>query len=439
MTGTVTTIISPRWILPVVPAGQLLENHSLLVAGQRIEAIIPTPEPDAITAACNHVELPGHLLMPGLVNAHTHAAMSLLRGLADDLPLMTWLQEHIWPAEKRWVNAQFVADGSALAAAEMIRCGTTCFSDMYFFPDTTAEVCIAAGLRACVGMIVVDFPTVWADNADQYIDKGIALRDRFDGEALVSLAWAPHAPYTVSDEPLRRIARLADRYRCPVHIHLHESAHEVEQALRDHGQRPLARLQQLGLVDDRLVAVHMTQLEDAEIELLARARSHVVHCPESNLKLASGFAPVSELLDGGVDCCLGTDGCASNNDLDMLGEMRTAALLAKGRSGDASALPAEQVVRMATLGGANALGLGQQIGSLEPGKLADIIAVDLDRAETSPVYNPVSQLVYASSREQVTDVWVAGRRLMAERELQTIDLTETVERAQHWGRNIAKL
>jgi 5-methylthioadenosine/S-adenosylhomocysteine deaminase len=358
--------------------------------------------------------------------------MTLLRGLADDLPLMDWLQNHIWPAEGRFVGEGFVHDGTLLAAAEMIRGGTTCFNDMYFFPETTGQVAARAGLRAVLGLIVIDFPSAWAGDAEEYITKGLDIHDRYKGDALLSFCFAPHAPYTVGDDPLRRLATLAQELEIPVHMHVHETAHEVEESMARFGMRPLERLAQLGLVGPNLLAVHMTQLEDAEIAHLAEAGAHVLHCPESNLKLASGFCPVQKLMEAGVNVCLGTDGAASNNDLDLMGEMRTAALLAKGVAGDAAALPAAAALRMATLNGARALGLGEETGSLVPGKAADVVAVDLGAIESRPVYHPVSHLVYATGRQQVTHVWVAGKALLRDRRLTTLDLEAIQARAAVW-------
>ena len=365
--------------------------------------------------------------------------MTLMRWLADDLPLMEWLQEHIWPAEQQWVGKEFVYDGTLHACAEMLRGGTTCFNDMYFFPEETVRAVEQAGMRACVGLIMIDFPTPWAQTPDEYLSKGIALHDQLRGNSLIRTAFAPHAPYTVSDEPLQRIATYAEELDIPVHMHVHETAHEVEESLNNTGKRPLQRLDELGLINPHLLAVHMTQLNQEEIAHLAEAGVHVVHCPESNLKLASGFCPVQELARAGVNLCLGTDGAASNNDLDMFSEMRTAALLAKAVAGDASALPAEAVLRMATINGARALGLEQEIGSLETGKSADIIAVDLGTLESQPVYHPASQLVYTAGRDQVTDVWVAGRQLLKERELTTIDPNAVLERAQQWQQRLIPL
>ena len=434
---TVDTLIHARWIVPVEPAGAVLEAHSLAIQNGRIRDLLPRVEAEARYSATETVELPRHVLMPGMINMHSHAAMSLLRGLADDMPLMQWLQEHIWPAEGRHVSADFCRDGVELAIAEMIKGGITCFNDMYFFPDVTAQVAAAAGVRACVGLIVLDFPSVWAKSADEYLDKGTGVHDAWRNHPLVRTVFAPHAPYTVSDAPLRRVRMLADELDIPIHMHVHETAFEVEQAVAQSGKRPLARLQELGLLSPSLLAVHMTQLTDQEIELCAQTGLHVLHCPESNLKLASGFCPVGRLAAAGVNVALGTDGAASNNDLDLLGELRTAALLAKGVAGDASTLPAAAALRTVTLNGARALGLDAELGSLERNKLADLCAIELDTLETQPLYNVLSQIVYASNRQQVSDVWVAGKRLLDNRRLTTLDEAEILERSRDWGRRIA--
>ena len=433
----VDTLIKARWVAPVVPAGGAREHHAVAIRQGRIVAVLPTAEAAARFDAAEVVERPTHLLIPGLVNAHTHASMSLLRGLADDLPLMSWLQDHIWPAEQRWMSAEFVEHGTELAMAEMLLGGITTFNDMYFFPEVVARVAARIGMRACVGMILIKFPTVWAGDSAEYLRKGLALRDEYKGHPLISTAFAPHAPYTVDDEYLVKIRRLADELEAPVHTHVHETADEVLGSVVDCGERPLARLDRLGLVSPLLMAVHMTQLESAEIERVAAAGASVVHCPESNLKLASGFCPVEQLLAAGVNVCLGTDGAASNNDLDMLGEMRTAALLAKGVAGRADAVTAEQVLAMATINGARALGLADEIGSVETGKWADLCCVDLARPSTWPVYDPVAQLVYAAGRSQVEDVWVAGRRMVADGRLARMDEAAIMARAGAWGDRIA--
>ena len=434
---TIDLLVLPRWLVPVEPAGVVLEEHALAVDGGRIVDVLPAAFARQSFQAREVLELPDHAVLPGLVNIHTHAAMNLLRGLADDLPLMDWLQNHIWPAEGANVSYAFCADGVRLAAAEMIRGGTTCFNDMYFFPDATAAVAAETGLRANVGLVVFDFPTAWAQNWEDYIHRGLEVHDRLRGTPLVRAVFAPHAPYTVSDAPLKRVRELANELGIGIHMHVHETAAEIEGGLQSHGKRPWQRLRELDLLGQDFIAVHMTQLGDAEIAEAARLGVSVAHCPESNLKLASGFCPVAKLLAAGVNVALGTDGAASNNDLDMLGELRTAALLAKGVSGDASALPAHAALHMATLAGARALGLEDQIGSLEKGKAADFIAVDLNRPATQPVYHVLSQLVYAAGRDQVTDVYVAGRALLREGKLLTLNEGETLARAAEWRAKIA--
>lgn len=428
----VETLLHARWVIPVEPDGVALEHTSIAIDNGRIVAVLPTIEAQRRFTARDTVELPQHALIPGLINTHTHAAMSLFRGLADDLPLMDWLQNHIWPAEGRWVNAEFVFEGTQLAIAEMLKSGTTCFSDMYFFPEATAQAVRDAGMRATIGLILIDFATSYAQTPDEYIDKGLRLHDELRNEPLIRTAFAPHAPYSVSDGPLTRIRTVNNELNLPLHMHIHETAHEVGEAVAKSGKRPLARLDGLDLLGPSLVAVHMTQLEDGEIARLAETGASVVHCPESNLKLASGFCPVQKLLKAGVNVALGTDGAASNNDLDMLDELRIAALLAKAVSGDATAMPAHTALRMATLNGARALGLDTEIGSLTAGKAADIAAIDLSALSSQPVYDPISQVVYTACRNQVSDVWVAGRRLLANRILTTLDETAILKCAQDW-------
>jgi 5-methylthioadenosine/S-adenosylhomocysteine deaminase len=430
-------VIHAQWILPVDAADSILEGHALALAAGKILALLPSADARGRFATAQEIDLPGHALIPGLINAHTHSPMVLLRGLADDLPLMVWLTQHIWPAEQRWVNPEMVLAGTRLAALEMLKSGTVCFNDMYFHPEVTARVAAEAGMRAVVGMILVDFPTGYAEGPEQYLSKGLALHDRYRDHSLIRTAFAPHAPYSVSEGPMSRVRTLADELDVPVHIHLHETADEITQSLRDHGERPIRRLERLGLLGPNLVAVHMTQLEDEEIALIAEAGAHVVHCPESNLKLASGFCPVVRLLNAGVNVALGTDGAASNNDLDMMGEVQTAALLAKGIAGSAAALPASRALRMATINGARALGLEEETGSLEPGKSADLVAVDLRDPDTQPVYNPVSQIVYAAGRDQVRHVWVAGRQVIRDGRPISLETDQILEEARDWGTRIA--
>jgi len=430
-------LISPRWLVPVEPHGVVLEDHAVAIDGERIVAVLTVADAQARFAPRETIELPEHALIPGLVNAHTHNPMSLMRGLADDLPLMRWLQEHIWPAEAKAIGPEFVRDGVELAIAEMLRGGTTCCNENYFFPDVQAATYRRLGFRAMVGLPIIEFPSAWASSRDEYFERALAVHDEFKGEPLLGTAFAPHAPYTVADESFERIRMLADQLDLPVHLHLHETAHEVEEARRERGARPFARMQSLGLVNDHLIAVHMTQLTDAEIAACAEAGVSVVHCAESNLKLASGFCPVEKLRRAGVNLAIGTDGCASNNDLDMIGEMRTAALLAKAVAEDAAAFDAASALRAATLNGAKALGWEARIGSIEAGKLADLTAIRLDAIETQPLYDVISQLVYAAGRHLVSDVWIAGTRKLREGVLVDLDVAELRASARRWRERLA--
>jgi 5-methylthioadenosine/S-adenosylhomocysteine deaminase len=429
-------IIEPTWVIPVEPAGCVLEGHAVAVHEGAIVAVLPTAESAVRFAPRERVRLEDHALIPGLINAHVHNPMTLLRGLADDTPLMVWLENHIWPVEARWVGETFVRDGAELAIAEMLRSGTTCCSELYFFPDVLAATYREAGFRAVVGLPVVEFPTAWAEGAGECLDKGMRVHSDYRGDRLITTALGPHAPYTVSDESLLRVRALAEQHDLLVHMHVHESAREVEDATRASGVRPLERLRRLGLVDARLMAVHMTQLTEDEIALAAESGLTVVHCPESNLKLASGLCPAARLARAGARVILGTDGPASNNDLDMLGEMRTAALLAKGVSGDAAALGAVEALRMATIDAARALRIDDRVGSIEVGKRADLVAVDLSFPETTPVYDPTSQIVYAAGRGQVREVWLDGRRRLREGALVDLDLDAILERARAWRHRI---
>ncbi|MFC0677833.1 TRZ/ATZ family hydrolase [Lysobacter korlensis] len=429
-------LIEAGWVLPVVPHGVVLEGYAVAVTGGVIQALLPISEARARFAAREVVSRPDAALMPGFVNAHTHNPMTLLRGIADDLPLMEWLNNHIWPVEAAVIGPAFVADGVTLAVAEMLRGGTTCANENYFFPDVQAAVYKRLGFRARVGLPVIDFPTAWAKTSDEYFDRAIEVHDQWRDDALVGTAFAPHAPYTVCDANFERVRMLADQLDVPVHLHTHETAQEIADSMTQYGQRPLARLDRLGLVNDRLIAVHMTQLTDAEIAMCAERGVSVVHCAESNLKLASGFCPVCKLQHAGVNLAIGTDGCASNNDLDMFGETRTAALLAKGVAGNASALDAPSALRAATLGGAKALGLDAQIGSIEPGKQADLVCVTLAEIETQPLHHVISQLIYATGRHQVSDVWIAGRARLRERTLVDLDPQALIANARQWRERI---
>jgi 5-methylthioadenosine/S-adenosylhomocysteine deaminase len=418
--------------VPVEPAGSVLEGHAVAVRDGRIEAVLPQSEVANRFREYESVVLPDHVLIPGLVNAHTHAAMSLMRGLADDLPLMRWLEEHIWPAEGKHVSPAMVRDGTLLACAEMLRGGITCFNDMYFFPEASLEAARAAGMRVALGIIVIEFPTPYASDAADYLRKGLALRDREGDDPLASFCLAPHAPYTVSDATFRQVATLAAELDLPVHVHLHETEHEVRRSLSEHGVRPIERLRRLGVLGPGLIAVHAVHLEKQEVELLGSHAASIAHCPSSNLKLASGFAPIEALRRAGANLCLGTDGAASNNRLDLFQEMRTAALVAKAVARDAQALPAHAALRAATLGGAQAIGIGELAGSIAPGKAADLVAVAMRAPELAPCYDPVSHLVYAAGREHVTHVWVNGEARVIDGTLQPQAFSGLEKRWQLW-------
>ncbi|KQQ56901.1 N-ethylammeline chlorohydrolase [Pseudomonas sp. Leaf127] len=429
-------LLLPAWLVPVEPAGVVLQGHGIGIRDGLIAWIGPRDE--GLRHPCEQViELPGMLLAPGLINAHGHAAMTLFRGLADDLPLMTWLQEHIWPAEGRWVDEAFVRDGTDLAIAEQLKGGITCFSDMYFYPKVAAERVHDSGMRAQICVPVLDFPVPGARNIDEALHVGIELFSDLAHHSRIKVAFGPHAPYTVSDENLERVRVIADELDAMIQMHVHETAFEVEQSLEQHQERPLARLHRLGLLGPRLQTVHMTQISEDDLALLVESNTSVIHCPESNLKLASGFCPVERLWQAGVNVAIGTDGAASNNDLDLLGETRTAALLAKAVAGSATALDAHRALRMATLNGARALGIQAETGSLEPGKAADMVAFDLSGLNQQPVYDPVSQLIYTCSRDCVRHVWVAGKPLLEDGRLTRMDEQVLRDTAMAWGRRIA--
>lgn len=430
-------LLLPEWIVPVEPAGVVLREHALGIRNGQIALLAPRQQ--ALTVAAKEVrELPGMVLMPGLVNAHGHAAMSLFRGLADDLPLMTWLQEHIWPAESQWVNEDFVRDGTELAIAEQVRGGITAFSDMYFFPHVASEVVHKAGVRAQITIPVLNFPIPGAHDTDESLRHGLELLEDLRYHARIRVAFGPHAPYTVSDDRLERVRVLAEQLDVGIHMHVHETAFEVQQALEQNGERPLARLARLGLLGPHFQAVHMTQIDDSDLALLQHYNVNIIHCPESNLKLASGFCPVERLWQAGINVAIGTDGAASNNDLDLLGETRTAALLAKAVAGSATALDAHRALRMATLNGARALGMDEVCGSLQIGKSADVVAVDLSGLAQQPVYDPVSQLVYATGRECVRHVWVHGHQLVDDGRLTRHNEHDLRNSARAWGERIRR-
>ncbi|ROS05139.1 5-methylthioadenosine/S-adenosylhomocysteine deaminase [Sinobacterium caligoides] len=433
---SIDTLISAGWVIPVDDAQSCHTNHALAIDKGIIIDYGPRQQLQQRYRGRIEKHLADHLLIPGLINCHGHAAMTLLRGYADDYPLMEWLQEHIWPAESRWVDGDFVRDGTELAIAEMLLGGTTCFSDMYFFPEQAAEAIEASGIRAQLCATVLDFANNWASGADDALAKAGILAQQYHDHPRITVALGPHAPYTVSDENFNKVINTAKQHQLKIQIHCHETQQEVDDSLREHGMRPLQRLEQLGLLTANTQLVHMTALNDDDIARVRRSGASIVHCPESNLKLASGFCPVDKLHKQGINIAIGTDGAASNNDLDLLGELRTGALLAKAVAGDASAVKAHQALEMATINGARALGLEQQLGSLSIGKFADIVALDMTTLTAQPVYNPLSQLIYGNNTLAISDVWVAGQQLLDERQLTTLDTGHIHQRTTQWRNKI---
>ena len=432
-----TVLLFPRLLVPVRPRLQVLEQMAVVIEGEHISAVIPRSEALVRYATAARIELPEHVLMPGFINMHTHSAMSLLRGYADDLNLQVWLNDHIWPVEKAYLGPGFVHDGAMLAIAEMLRGGTTFFNDLYFFPEVTAAAAVEAGMRACIGLPVIDVPTIWATNENEYIDKGLEVSASWQSEPLVSTSIAPHAPYSVGDAALGRIAELSGNLDLRVHMHVLESNWEISESLQRHGKATLERLDDIGILNERLLAVHMTQLNGTDLEALSETEVNVIHCPESNLKLGNGICPVARLFEHNVNLALGTDGAASNNNLNLLAESRSAALLAKGYSADPCVLDAFQTLEMLTINAARALGKEQQLGSVEAGKQADLCAIRLDSLQTTPMYDVVSHLIYAASSQQVSHVWVNGRMLLQDKQFLYLDTGDIMDRANYWAKRIA--
>lgn len=433
---TVDSLISGSWLVQVAPSCEPIENGAIAIKDGRIVAVGEKSQLESQFAAAVCAERPGHVLLPGLINAHGHAAMTLLRGQGDDLALKDWLESRIWPLEAKWVSDSFVEDGARLAVLEMLLGGTTTALDMYFYPEAATRAALEAGMRWMMGIIAIEFPSAYGSGVDEYLKKGLATRDRYKGEERFGAAFAPHAPYTVSDDTLTRIRSLADELEIPIQMHVHETAHEVAEAVTESGVRPLERIKALGLLTPAFMVVHGTQLTEAEIEDLATSGAHLVHCPRSNLKLNAGFAPTAELLRQGVNVALGTDGAASNNRLDLWAEMETAALVGKWVGNDATKPNARETLTMATLAGARALGLDSDVGSLEPGKCADVIAVDLRGPHTQPLHDVLSQVVYAAGRDNVRDVWIGGQHVVDTGSVTTMDSEAVIEKATHWATRI---
>lgn len=429
-------LIHAKHIITCEENNRVLEDHALAIHQGKIVAILPSKTANESYQAMRTENYSTHTVLPGFINAHTHSAMAVFRGLADDLELMDWLNNHIWPKEGKWVSAEFVYESSLLAMAEMIRCGTICFNDMYFFMQSTAKAAEKAGIRGFLGMTVIDVPTAWAKTTDEYFAKGLEFYHEYKNHPLITPTMAPHSTYTVTMKHLLRAKEIADEHNLKINIHLQESPSEIQLAMEQHKKRPLVRLHEIGMVNPNLIAIHMTQIDDDDFDILENTKPNIVNCPESNVKLASGLCPVERLLHLGINVALGTDGAASNNDLDMISETRSAAFIGKVTTSNPKAVSAEKALKMATINGAKALGIDHITGSLEVGKAADFIAIDLERLETLPLYHPISQIVYAASRNQVTDVWVGGKQLLKNRQLLTLDEQEIIQIAHKWGNRL---
>ena len=433
----VQTLLLPTWLLPIRPARTVWRDHAVLVEGERIVGVMPAAEAVDAYPEAEQVRLPGHVPMPGLINMHTHSPMALFRGMADDLELDTWLKQHIWPAEQRWVSPDFVRDGTELAMLEMLRAGTTAFNEMYFFPEVIAESADAAGLRAMIGVPIIELETPWAKGLDDCLARARDVVDQATDRPLLDVGLAPHAVYTVSDAAISQVSRWSAEWDISVGIHLLEAGWERRYSEDHHGMGALQWLHHHELTGDRLQTVHMVHVGPADIELLVETGTHVVHCPNSNLKLSSGIAPASAMLEAGVNLCIGTDGAASNNRLDVLGEMRVASLLAKGSSGDPCTFDAHSALEAVTLSAARALRKGDELGSIEAGKQADLVAFDLRCPETQPVHDVASQMAYAAAASQCRHVWVAGRQVLKDGVATTLDEQAVLAKAREWNRRLA--
>lgn len=432
--------LEAKWLIPLNksanPNNRALKDTAIIIENQIITDILPIAAsrnkyPELARKILNH-----HVIMPGLINAHTHSPMNLLKGYADDLPLMTWLNDHIWPIEHHFFSSEFAYEGAILAICEMLKGGVTCFNDMYFYSNDIARAAAELGIRACIGTHVFDPPSPWADNTDDYLARCQEVISEYKNNSLITPIVCPHAPYTVSDESFKKVMSFSEKNNLSIGCHIHETNDEIQQSLEQYKMRPIERLHKLGLLDHNLHAIHMTQLNVDEIELVAKKNVSVVHCPESNLKLASGFCPVKELLEYNINLAIGTDGAASNNDLDMLSEIRTAALVAKTTAMDPTTLPDYQALECATINGAKAVNLQDRIGSLEIGKQADLIAIDLSDYGSQPVYNPLSSIVYTATRQQVSDVWVNGMQKVADKKLIAFDNSKIQKIIDKWSDKI---
>ncbi|MDC0127282.1 TRZ/ATZ family hydrolase [Methylophilaceae bacterium] len=435
----VSAIISASWIFTSGPEDQLLSDYAVVIENDKIIDLVSQKKVFDEYEANNNYQLNNHILIPGLINAHTHSAMSLFKGFADDLPLQDWLNNHIWPAEKEFVNSSFVKDGSILALSEMIKSGVTTFNDMYFFPDATAEAAKELEVRGNIGLVVLDFPTNYATDPEDYLVKGFEFRDKWRNEELITTSIAPHAPYSVSDEAFSLINTYSEELGINIHTHLHETQWEIEDSIDKYGITPIQRLNNLGIIGPSLVAAHCVHLNDQDMAILAKNKVNIVHNPSSNMKLGSGIADVAKMLKQNLNVSLGTDSSASNNRLDIMEEMRLAALISKGSSMLPESIPAKEAIKMATINGAKALGLDSEIGSIEKNKKADLVAIDLSTIENQPLYDPLTTFVYSSSRSDVSYVWINGKIKLMDKKLINMDEERIIQLAKKWQRKLKKI
>ena len=439
MSRKIDYLISPKWVAPVIPRSCILEDYSVAVSGNTISKILPTYEALRVFREIPNFSLPDQLLTPGFINVHAHSSMSLLRGIADDRHMMDWLSNWIWPIEAKLVNPNFVLDGTQLAGVEMIMGGTTTVADNYFFPDASSSAFASLGMRAQIGIPILKFNNKWARDEKDHFEKCLTILDQQQDNPLQSLCLSPHAPYSVSDKGFLRVAELAEKKNLKVQLHLHETSQEIQESLDETGLRPLARIESLGILNGRLQAIHLTQLTMDEIDRLAKNKVHVGHCPESNMKLGSGVCPIGDLLAKKINVAIGTDSPASNNDLDMLQEVRTASFLSKAVTGNATQISADDCLEMITLNGAKFLGLEQKIGSIEVGKLADLTAIDMSSIVLKPVYNPVSHLIYNCTSANVSNVWIDGKQILQNKKLVGFRMPELERKVEKWKEKIKSI
>lgn len=433
----VDKILYPKWLITMAGEVQALTNHAVVIQQNKIQDVLPSHEAMLQYNAKQSITLADHALLPGFINAHTHSPMSLFRGMADDLPLMDWLHQHIWPAEAKWLSPAFVRVGTELAIAEMISCGTTCFNEFYFFAEDIIATAKKTGLRCVMNSTLFNGSNAYGSSENEFFEKAIDVFAK-EQHPLITIGIGPHSPYAVSKDYLIKVRDFAEQHALPVTMHVHETQAEIAICQEKYNRRPIDFLQNIGLLSTHFQAVHCTHLNDDDIKQLLNNHCHIIHCPESNLKLASGLCKVDRLLNTGLNVAIGTDGPVSNNDLDMISEMRTAAMIGKLENLDPTAVNATTVLQMATVNGAKALGLENSIGSIVAGKQADIIAINLKALNTQPIYDPISQIVYAANAKQVSDVWVAGKQLLKNHQLTTIDTTVLFDHVEQWQKEIAQ-